>query len=147
MISVIIPIYNAAQYLPQVLHNLKEQSERELEILLMDDGSTDGSAEICKSAEQEDVRMHYFYQENAGVSAARNRALSLASGEYIAFLDADDAIDTNYFEEFLHACRDADIAVLRVPSVGEGGTGVRHHNARFLAKRKRALGKPRRGVD
>ena len=129
MISVIIPIYNAAQYLPQVLHNLKEQSERELEILLMDDGSTDASAEICKSAEQEDVRMHYFYQENAGVSAARNRALSLASGEYIAFLDADDAIDTNYFEELLHACRNADIAVCDVVVETETGEAL----SRFTA--------------
>lgn len=114
MISVIIPIYNAAQHLPRMLHSLETQSAQSLEIILIDDGSTDASADICKTAEQHDARIHYFYQKNAGVSAARNYALSLANGEYISFLDADDAIDPNYFSELLLACHSADIAVCDV---------------------------------
>lgn len=78
MISVIIPIYNAAPYLPEMLQSLLEQTERDLEILLINDGSTDSSADICKAAAQEDARIRYVFQQNAGVSAARNRALTQA---------------------------------------------------------------------
>ena len=129
MISVIIPIYNAAQHLPYMLQSLKEQSEKELEILLMDDGSTDASADICRLAERRDERMHYLHQENAGVSAARNHALSQANGEYIAFLDADDTIEPNYFSELRIACSKADIAVCDVVIETEEGKSL----SRFTA--------------
>lgn len=114
MISVIIPIYNAAMYLPEMLRCLSEQTERDLEIILVNDGSTDESADICLDAAQEDPRICYVYQENAGVSAARNHALAKASGDYIAFLDADDSIDSTYFERLLGTCVSADIAVCDV---------------------------------
>lgn len=114
MISVIIPIYNAAPYLPEMLQALLEQTERELEILLINDGSTDSSADICKAAAQKDARIRYVFQQNAGVSAARNHALTLAKGKYIAFLDADDRIDPDYFEQLFLACRSADISVCDV---------------------------------
>ena len=114
MISVIIPIYNAAQYLPELLKALYTQTERDLEIILVNDGSTDESADICSAAAREDPRICYVYQENAGVSAARNRALAKASGDYIAFLDADDSIDPTYFEQLLGTCVSADISVCDV---------------------------------
>lgn len=114
MISIIIPIYNAEMYLPEMLHCLSEQTERDLEIILVNDGSTDKSADICLAAAQEDPRICYVYQENAGVSAARNRALSMATGEYVAFLDADDSIDSTYFEQLLGTCVSADISVCDV---------------------------------
>ena len=114
MISVIIPIYNAAVHLPEMLRCLSEQTERDLEIILVNDGSTDESADICLAAAQEDPRICYVYQENAGVSAARNRALTKASGDYIAFLDADDSIDSTYFEQLLGTCASADISVCDV---------------------------------
>ena len=114
MISVIIPIYNAAVHLPEMLRCLSEQTVRDLEIILVNDGSTDESADICLDAAQEDPRICYVYQENAGVSAARNRALAKASGDYIAFLDADDSIDSTYFERLLGTCVSADIAVCDV---------------------------------
>lgn len=114
MISVIVPIYNAAQYLPELLKALHAQTEYDLEILLVNDGSTDTSADVCIAAAQNDPRIRYIYQKNAGVSAARNHALSLATGEYIAFLDADDSIDPRYFEKLLQACGNADISVCNV---------------------------------
>ena len=114
MISIIIPIYNTAMYLPEMLRCLSAQTERDLEIILVNDGSTDESADICLAAAQEDPRICYVYQENAGVSAARNRALTKASGDYIAFLDADDSIDPTYFEQLLGTCVSADIAVCNV---------------------------------
>ena len=114
MISVIIPIYNAAMYLPEMLRCLSEQTVRDIEIILVNDGSTDESADICLAAAQEDPRICYVYQENAGVSAARNRALTKASGDYIAFLDADDSIDSTYFEQLLGTCVSADISICDV---------------------------------
>ena len=114
MISVIVPIYNAAQYLPEMLKALYVQTEHDLEILLVNDGSIDTSADICIAAAQGNPRIRYIYQENAGVSAARNHALSLAIGEYIAFLDADDSIDPTYFEQLLQTCNNADISVCDV---------------------------------
>lgn len=114
MISVIIPIYNAEKYLPEMLTCLSAQTERDLEIILINDGSTDATADICTSAAHKDSRIRYVYQENAGVSSARNHALSMAVGEYIAFLDADDSIDSDYLERLLHACINAEIAVCDV---------------------------------
>ena len=114
MISVIIPIYNAAMYLPEMLRCLSEQTVRDIEIILVNDGSTDESADICLAAAQEDPRICYVYQENAGVSAARNRALTKASGDYIAFLDAYDSIDSTYFEQLLGTCVSADISICDV---------------------------------
>ena len=111
MISVIIPIYNTGKLLNRMLQSIQKQSYKDLEIILINDGSTDESEQECKKAEINDERIRYFYQENAGVSSARNYGMKLAQGEYIAFLDSDDEIDTNYFEQLLIACKNTDIAV------------------------------------
>ena len=100
-ISVIIPVYNAAQYLPRTIRCLREQTICDMEVLLIDDGSNDGSAAICQEIASNDRRFLYIHQENQGVSAARNNGLSRSRGEYIAFLDADDIIPTNYLETLL----------------------------------------------
>ena len=121
MISVIIPVYNAAKYLQEMLDSLLMQTERDLEIILINDGSTDASENICVTAAEHDSRIRYYYQENAGVSAARNQAMLWANGEYIAFLDADDRIDPNYFEQLLQACADVDISVCDVTVENRNG--------------------------
>lgn len=150
MISVIIPIYNAAMYLPEMLHCLSEQTERDLEIILVNDGSTDESADICLAAAQEDSRICYVYQENAGVSAARNRALAKASGDYIAFLDADDSIDSTYFERLLGTCVSADIAVCDVSVETRSGRRISTFSAgdqRLTALHAMDLLLTRRGIN
>ena len=114
MVSIIVPIYNAEQYLRRCVDSILNQEYTDYELLLVNDGSTDESADICLAAAQEDPRICYVYQENAGVSAARNRALTKASGDYIAFLDADDSIDSTYFEQLLGTCVSADISVCDV---------------------------------
>lgn len=124
MISVIIPIYNAAPYLPEMLQSLLDQTQQDLEILLINDGSTDSSSDICKAATQKDARIRYVFQQNAGVSAARNHALTLAKGEYIAFLDADDRIDPNYFKQLFLTCSNADISVCDVSVEMRGGRSL-----------------------
>ena len=92
MISIIIPVYNVEKYLRQCLDSIIEQTYRDLEILLIDDGSTDASGKICDEYAR-DQRVRLFHTENRGLSAARNRGLEEAHGDYIAFLDSDDWLD------------------------------------------------------
>ncbi|MBR2403925.1 MAG: glycosyltransferase [Lachnospiraceae bacterium] len=91
-VSIIVPVYNAATYLERSLKSICEQTYQDLEIILIDDGSTDNSLACCQSWKQKDNRIVVYHQANAGVSAARNRGLDIATGEYIMFVDADDWI-------------------------------------------------------
>ena len=89
-ISVIIPVYNAQEFLPHALESIETQDFADWEVILVDDGSTDGSPALCDSYAQRDPRFRVVHQENAGTSAARNTALKAAQGEYITFMDNDD---------------------------------------------------------
>lgn len=97
-ISVIIPVYNAEPFLPACLDSVLAQTYRELEILLIDDGSTDGSGAICDRYAAMDPRIRVIHQPNGGVSNARNRGLELATGELISFVDSDDAMEPDMYE-------------------------------------------------
>lgn len=101
-ISVIIPVYNAASTVEATLHSVQMQSLQDVEIICVDDGSTDGSKEVISSIAQNDKRIHYIYQDNSGAAIARNNGLKNASGEYIAFMDADDFYPNNYALEKLY---------------------------------------------
>lgn len=89
-ISVIVPIYNVAPYLKRCLDSIINQSYQNLEIILVNDGSTDNSLEICQQYQQQDKRIRVISQKNAGLSAARNTGIEIATGEYITFIDSDD---------------------------------------------------------
>lgn len=95
LISIIVPVYNAEQQLGRCVNSLIKQSYSEIEIILVNDGSTDKSQEICQEFMQ-DKRVKYVEQENSGVSSARNLGLSVARGEWIVFVDSDDLIDYKY---------------------------------------------------
>ena len=95
MISFIVPIYNASHYLHACIESLLGQTERDLQIILVDDGSTDDSLSIAQSFAEQDPRITAIPQPHTGQSAARNYGLTHAKGEYIAFLDADDALQPN----------------------------------------------------
>lgn len=95
LISLIIPVYNVEQYLDRCLESVIAQTYRNLEILLIDDGSTDGSSEMCDRWAEKDHRIQVVHKENAGVSKARNTGLEIAAGNYIMFLDADDYLEHN----------------------------------------------------
>ncbi len=97
-VSVIVPVYNAQSYLRQCLDSITGQTLREIEIFCVDDGSTDGSAQILEEYKGRDSRLHVIRQENAGAGAARNRGLAEASGEYLSFLDADDFFEPDMLE-------------------------------------------------
>lgn len=93
-LSVIVPVYNTKEYVNECLKSLANQSLKEIEILLINDGSTDGSGNLLKLWEKKDNRFKYVEQANNGLSAARNKGLELLTGEYVAFLDSDDWINT-----------------------------------------------------
>lgn len=102
LVSTIIPVYNLEKYISNCLNSVVNQTYKNLEILCVDDGSTDGSADIIKNMAEKDSRIKYFYQENAGVSAARNKGLDEAKGEYIMFVDGDDYIHYQAVEILLN---------------------------------------------
>lgn len=95
--SVIIPVYNAEKTLQRCLNSILLQKYREAEVILINDGSTDSSGEICEQFMQVYPQVKYFFQKNQGVSVARNKGMSLASGEYILFVDSDDYVSNDYF--------------------------------------------------
>jgi len=101
LISVIIPVYNRTNYLPECMDSLFAQSYRNLQIILVDDGSTDGSVELCRRYAREDERIHFIAADHGGVSAARNLALEAAKGEYVLFVDSDDVIHPLLVEALL----------------------------------------------
>lgn len=111
IVSIIVPIYNAENFLDQCLESLITQTYKNLEIILIDDGSTDLSLDICKKFVLLDKRVCLYSQKNQGVSAARNWGLSKASGRYIAFIDSDDYIDKNMIKHLVNLAleNDADI--------------------------------------
>lgn len=96
-ISVIIPVYQVAQFLPQCIESVCNQDHRNLEIILIDDGSTDGSGAICDRYAATDSRIQVIHQENAGAAAAKNAGLRIATGEYLSFVDSDDFLKPNVY--------------------------------------------------
>lgn len=102
MLSIIIPVYNSAFWLEACVNSILRSALQypwDFEIILVNDGSTDGSAEICEGFKSKDSRIVCFHQENAGVSAARNVGLQLAKGEYICWVDSDDTISEDWFPD------------------------------------------------
>lgn len=111
-VSVVIPVYNVEEYLKECLDSVVNQTYGDLEILLVDDGSTDGSSKICDSYAARDSRITVVHQANAGLSAARNKGIDLASSKYITFIDSDDVIALNFIELLMNKIEseNADIA-------------------------------------
>ncbi|GAA4412922.1 glycosyl transferase [Advenella faeciporci] len=98
-ISIIIPIYNSDKYISRTIQSVIKQTYKDFELILVDDGSTDLTSEICKEFTSKDERIIFTCQKNNGVSSARNRGIELARGEWIYFLDSDDHIEKNFFEK------------------------------------------------
>lgn len=96
LISMIIPIYNGEKYLERCLYSIRNQRYRNIEAILIDDGSIDYSSKICQDFSKNDNRFHFFSQDNHGVSSARNLGLDKIKGKYLLFVDSDDYIEENY---------------------------------------------------
>ena len=113
LISIIVPIYNVEKYLRQCLDSIQDQTYQNFECLLINDGSSDNSADICREYVSKDSRFRYIEKENGGVSSARNLGIEHSKGEYITFIDSDDWVDSDYLEVLYTALIDenADISV------------------------------------
>ncbi len=122
MISVIVPIYNVEAYLEKCLKSILDNTYRDLEVICIDDGSPDNCLSILQKFANEDARIRIVDQKNQGVQAARNKGLSLATGDYIAFVDPDDWIHPQYFQSLFDCIEqyDADIAICGCQTVREG---------------------------
>ena len=115
MISIIVPVYNVESYLKECLESIRQQTFTDIEVILVNDGSTDSSKEICERFCQADSRFRLINQENKGLSAARNRGVKESVGEYIMFVDSDDVINTKVLEVLLPYMKtDVDIVECRM---------------------------------
>ena len=123
LISIIVPIFNVENYLRECLDSIHHQTYENFECLLIDDGSPDNSAEICREYVARDSRFRYFEKENGGVSSARNLGMKYAIGDYITFVDPDDWLDSDYLEilylKMIEYDVDVAIATYTIYSVNE----------------------------
>lgn len=119
MVSIVVPVYNVERYLRQCLDSLVNQTYQNVEIICVDDGSTDRSGEILNQYGESDARISVFYVENAGVSSARNKALSYASGKYIMYVDSDDWIDVRTCEKAVFKAEEQAADLVMWPYIRE----------------------------
>ena len=108
MISVIMPVYNVETYLSQSIESVLNQDHRNLELILIDDGSTDGSGSVCDAYAAEDSRVRVIHQKNGGAAAAKNAGLRIAEGTYLSFVDSDDYLEPDVFGYMLKTLQEED---------------------------------------
>lgn len=128
LVSVIVPVYNVEKYLEQCVYSVINQTYKNLEIILVNDGSTDSSGSICDKLAELDKRIKVVHKENGGLSDARNVGIDVSSGDYIAFLDSDDWIDIECYEKLYKLIKkyDADIACCNFKRVYKETEELRH---------------------
>ena len=113
LVSIIVPVYNTEQYLDKCIKSLVSQTLKDIEIILVNDGSSDNSPAICDAWAEKDNRIKVIHKENGGLSSARNAALDVCNGEYIGFVDSDDYVESAMFEELYHSAKkyDSDVSL------------------------------------
>lgn len=120
-LSVIVPVYRAENFLNKCVESLVNQTFRDLEVILVEDGSPDRSGELCNQWATKDPRIRVIHQENSGVSAARNRGIREARGDFLGFVDSDDWVDLHMYETLLQGDLQADVIMCDVLTVYEDG--------------------------
>lgn len=125
-LSIIVPIYNAEKHLSKCLSSILQSYSNNFELILIDDGSTDGSSNMCIRHVNSDKRVRYVRQSNAGVSSARNKGLELACGDYVIFVDADDSIDSSLISDIFDAVKIKAYDLIRygIQTVDEEGRTI-----------------------
>lgn len=119
-LSVIVPVYNVEKFLPRCIDSILNQTLKDLELILIDDGSTDSSGKICDEYARKDKRIRVIHQKNSGVSVARNAGLELVTGKYVSFIDSDDFIDPQMYKVMLSVAYEKLVDVV--------GCGTLMHN-------------------
>lgn len=124
MVSVLVAVYNTEKYLRRCLDSIVNQIYGELQVVIVDDGSTDNSLSICEEYSERYEAVEVYHQENAGVAATRNMLLDKAQGDYTIFIDSDDWIEPNMIEDLLHYINQYDLDIAICGSVREDGNTV-----------------------
>lgn len=114
LITIIVPVYNIMEYLPRCVHSITGQTYTNLELILVDDGSTDGTGALCDELAAEDSRIRVLHKENGGSSSARNMGLSHARGAYIGFVDSDDYVEADMYEKLLAGIHNYQVMVAQI---------------------------------
>ena len=115
LVSIIIPVYNVQTYLRECLDSILQQTYKNFEVILIDDGSKDDSLNLCEEYARKDSRFVVIHKKNGGVSSARNMGLQFANGEYVTFIDSDDSIDVNYIEAMVLGLQKFNVDFVRAP--------------------------------
>lgn len=144
IISVIVPIYNVEKYLPKCIESIINQTYKQIEIILVNDGSKDNCGEICDEYSKKDKRIKVIHQKNSGVSVARNNAINIASGKYIGFVDGDDYIELDMFEKLIKLIQanNCDMAICGYIMENEYGKIIKKSddsNKNIILNKKEAL--------
>ena len=128
LVSVIVPVYNVEGFIQRTLDSVRDQTYRNIEVVMVDDGSTDGSADICKAMEASDSRFRYVHKENGGLSSARNHGMKQSGGSYVTFLDGDDLLAPMAVEVMLSLALEYDVELVSCAygkiAAGETFSGV-----------------------
>ena len=127
-ISIIIPVYNVEKYINRCLSSIMNQKYSNLEVIMIDDGSNDNSSNICKKFQMMDSRFHYYWQENSGVSAARNMGISLATGDYISFIDSDDYLDEWCYYKLITILSESPVDIIKYSFIKKLGPIKKNYN-------------------
>lgn len=127
LISVIIPVYNAAKYLEEALDSVAQQTYPSYEVLLIDDGCTDDSLAICEQFANRDDRFKVFQKPNGGVSSARNYGLDRANGQYVTFMDNDDYVYPDWLAYMAREIRGCDMLICNFTQCFRGGAKAKEY--------------------
>lgn len=119
LVSIIVPVFNTEVYLIRCIESLLQQSYNDIEIILVNDGSTDKSRDICLNYSETQQNIYYLEQENSGVSSARNRGIDASNGKYIVFVDSDDYVHERYIELLVDGMNDSNLSICGYYKVNE----------------------------
>lgn len=141
LISVIVAAYNIEEYLPRCLDSILAQTYRPIQIIVVDDGATDTTPEICDKYAAEHAEIQVIHRKNGGLSAARNAGLEAAEGAYIGYVDGDDWIEPDMYERMLAACEEqgAELCICAYRQVGEGAQPGEFSGKQYILSREEAL--------
>lgn len=121
LVSIIIPVYNVEQYIKDTVKSVQEQTYKKVEIMLIDDGSPDGSGEICDELAKSDKRIKVLHQKNMGVTKARKHGIEASTGEWIVFLDGDDQLLPTAIEYFVETALSKEVDIVQTPNIRVSG--------------------------
>ena len=139
-VTVIVPVYNTEKYLPRCVESLMAQTLKELEIIFVDDGSTDSSGRLCDEYASKDNRIHVIHKPNGGVAAARQTGLEAAAGKYVIWADSDDWVEVDMYEKLYQKAQSAQADLTVCGFIYEYKDGIREFvTERVLSTKKECI--------